>query len=318
MQNAVREKGLNGMVRTETAGAAVYRESCNLCNLLVGCMLGAMHLLTPSPALRSYVGQLWLAHTAATPAVVREHVLPTGQMHLVFRLAGPPLRLFEGAADSVGRIVREPVVGGPRSSFYAKESGAEVLRVGVQLLPGAALDLFGVSEAELAGRHTPLSELWGAQGRSALDRVASATTPQARLQALERMLAQRLPRIRAMHPAVAQMLQAGRASLRIADVVRDGGASHRHFIAQFREAAGMSPKRYARLMRFRALLDALRAGHGAPLGLLALDAGYSDQAHMNREFREFAGMTPLQYRLLAPAEANHVPLAPVNFVQDRR
>lgn len=277
-----------------------------------------MHVLTPSPALRPYVRQLWIAHTAATPEVAREHILPTGQMHLVFRLAGPPLRLFASAADSIGSVVREPVVGGPRSSFYVKESGAAVLSVGVQLLPGAALDLFGVSAAELAGRHTPLSELWGAQGRTALDQVASGATAQARLQALEQMLAARLPRIRAIHPAVAHLLQAGGAPLRISDLASSSGASHRHFIAQFREAAGMSPKRYARLMRFRALLAALRMADHAPMGLLALDAGYSDQAHMNREFREFTGMTPLQYCLLAPAEANHVPLAPVKFVQDRR
>lgn len=268
-----------------------------------------MDLLMPSPALRPFVRQLWISESAAQPAAAREHALPTGEMHLVFRLAGPALRLFSNAGDQTGSLVRGPVVGGPRSSFYIKESGASVLSVGVQLLPGAAMGLFGVSAAELAERHTPLSDLWGTGAESALDQLSSAHGARNRLKMLEGLLAQRLPMPRAMHPAVAQLIQASGSGVRIDAAVRESRYSHRGFIALFRQATGMSPKRYARLMRFRALLAMLHdPASTTPLGELALDAGYSDQAHLNREFRQFAGVTPLQYRLLAPPAANHVPL----------
>lgn len=267
-----------------------------------------MVTLTPSPALRPFVRQLWISESAARPEAAREHVLPTGDMHLVFRLAGPALRLFAGADDATGSVIRGPVVGGPRSSFYVKESGASVLTAGVQLLPGAALSLFGVSAAELAERHTLLADLWGTKADSALDQLASVAGAGRQLNVLEQLLAQGLRRPRAMHPAVAHLLAAGAGVVRIDTIVRDSCYSHRGFIALFRQATGMSPKRYARLMRFRALLAALHGPGHTALGELALDAGYSDQAHMTREFREFAGMTPLQYRLLAPASANHVPL----------
>jgi len=271
---------------------------------------GAMELLMPSPALRPFVRQLWISESAAQPEAAREHALPTGEMHLVFRLAGPALRLFSGADDQDGSVVRGPVVGGPRSSFYIKEIGASVLSVGVQLMPGAAMSLFGVSAAELAQRHTPLSDLWGASADSALDQLSSVDGAHNRLRILEDLLTQRLPLPRAMHPAVAHLIKASGNGVRIDAAVRDSSYSHRGFIALFRQATGMSPKRYARLMRFRALLAMLHGDSRAtPLGELALLAGYSDQAHMNRDFREFAGMTPLQYRLLAPAAENHVPLA---------
>lgn len=270
---------------------------------------GAMELLVSSPALRPFVRQLWISESAAQVAAGREHALPTGEMHLVFRLAGPALRLFSGADDEAGSVIRGPVVGGPRSSFYIKEIGASVLSVGVQLMPVAAMGLFGVSAAELAERHTPLSDLWGAGADSALDQLSSADGAHSRLRLLESLLAQRLPLPRAMHPAVAQLIKANGNGVRIDAAVRDSSYSHRGFIALFRQATGMSPKRYARLMRFRALLAMLHGPCTAtPLGELALEAGYSDQAHMNRDFREFAGMTPLQYRVLAPPAANHVPL----------
>jgi len=274
--------------------------------------------LRPALALQPYVQQMWYAASAPSPHALREHVLPTGEMHLVFRLAGPALRVFDGAADQLGRVLAEPVVGGPRSAYYAKESGAPVVTVGVQLRAGAARALFGVSAAELAERHTVLSDLWGAGGRSALDQVASQADPHASLRVLETMLARRLAlqAAPAVHRAVARLLAQAGEPARIDTLVRASGYSHRAFIALFREASGMCPKRYARLMRFRGLLARLRAPYPLPLGILALEAGYSDQAHMQREFRAFAGLTPAQYLRLAPAQANHVPLPEVKFVQD--
>jgi AraC-like DNA-binding protein len=269
-----------------------------------------MYSSPPSAALKPFASQLWVSRSAAVPGGAREHVLPTGQMHLVFRLDGPALRIFKHGGDEHGDVIREPVVGGLRTSYYAKEVGAPVLAVGVQLLPGAAQALFGVSAAELAGRHTALSELWGAQqAASAFDQLASAAGPAQQAAILEALLAARLPRVHGMHPAVAQVLAGSRHDWRVDQLVRDSSYSHRGFIALFRQATGCSPKRYARLLRFQALLMALRATPAKPLGELALDAGYSDQAHMNREFREFAGVTPQQYRQLAPAAANHLRIA---------
>jgi AraC-like DNA-binding protein len=266
-----------------------------------------MYSITPSAALKPFVSQLWVSRSADVPGGAREHVLPTGQMHLVFRLDGPPLRIFGKGSTADGDVIREPVVGGLRTGYYAKEVGAPVLAVGVQLLPGAAQALFGVSAAELAGRHTPLPELWGAgPAASVFDQLASAGGPQAQLAILETLLAARLPRVHGMHPAIAQVMKGARYDWRVEDLVKDSSYSHRGFIELFRQATGCSPKRYARLLRFQALLAALRAAPGKALGELALDAGYSDQAHMNREFREFAGVTPQQYRQLAPDAANHV------------
>lgn len=267
-------------------------------------------MLTAAPhvSLRPFIGQLWVSGSAQQAAAAREHVLPTGQMHLVFRLSGPPLRIFRDANDLAGSTITGPVVGGARSSFYVKEIGAPVLSVGVQLLPGAAQALFGVSAAELADRHTPASELLGAHADSILQQLSEERDPVRQLLRLESLLAARLPRVHGLHPGVAEILGNFPHAARVEDMVRESRYSHRGFIALFRQATGLSPKRYARLMRFQQVMAALRGAPTESLSALAHDAGYSDQAHMNREFREFAGLTPLQYKLLAPEAAHHVPL----------
>ena len=41
---------------------------------------------------------------------------------------------------------------------------------------------------------------------------------------------------------------------------------------------------------------------------VAIEGGYSDQAHFSREFRGFSGTTPSEYRRIAPSDAHHLPV----------
>jgi AraC-like DNA-binding protein len=247
----------------------------------------------------------------------REHVLPTGDMHLVLRLSGPPLRLFAGAADTAGYTVGWAIVGGARSAFYARDVSVATGSVGAQLRPGAARALFGLPAGELAERHTPLEALWGDGAvQEALERVHAAGSPEARLAVFEALLAERLaPQPQAMHPAVARALAGLGSGLPIRALVQASGYSHRRFITLVRDAAGLAPKQLQRVQRLQRVMAAGPGLRTLPWVALALEAGYSDQSHFNRDFLEIAGMTPQAYRRAAPASPNHVP-AGFNFVQD--
>lgn len=66
-------------------------------------------------------------------------------------------------------------------------------------------------------------------------------------------------------------------------------------MARFREAIGPAPKTAARIMRFRRAVDRLSLDDGSRLGEIALDCGYYDQPHLNRDFRELAGTSPGEF-----------------------
>jgi AraC-like DNA-binding protein len=262
----------------------------------------------PRPSLRPFVKLLWAqAPTAtATGAPLRERVLPTGAMHLALRLSDHPLRVFDdGAAPP--RTVGHLVVGGARTSYYVREVPPGVRSVGAQLLPGAARLLFGAPAGELAERHTPLDDLWGSAATSSLRaRLAELADPEQQLQHLEDFLQARLPRVHGLHPAVAQALARFAAGDDIAAAVRASGYSHRRFIALFTDAVGLSPKRWCRVRRMQSVLAALRAPSPPPWVQLALDSGFGDQPHFNREFRAHVGLAPGEYRRLAPFHSHHV------------
>jgi AraC-like DNA-binding protein len=106
----------------------------------------------------------------------------------------------------------------------------------------------------------------------------------------------------------------------LAQLVSESDVSHRSFITRFRNSVGLSPKTFSRVRRFQRVISALSLttdGAAATLSSrtrrmslaqLAVDAGYADQAHLCRDFVEFAGVSPSAYLQLAPVQPNHVPL----------
>jgi AraC-like DNA-binding protein len=123
---------------------------------------------------------------------------------------------------------------------------------------------------------------------------------------LEELLAERLPSVRGLHPAVAQALPQLASASDVHDVVKQSGYSHRRFIELFERAVGLTPKIYSRVCRFQRALERARVPGPDTWADVAAVAGYSDQSHFNREFRECVGVTPTQYRKAAPRFAHHV------------
>jgi AraC-like DNA-binding protein len=272
----------------------------------------------PPPHLQPFIKLLWASSPEGAPAErpgAREHVLPTGGMHLVFRLSGPPLKLFGGPDDLRGQTCGYAIIGGARAAAYMRDVSVATRSVGAQLQPGAARALLGAPEDALASQHTPLDALWGArQTDAALEQVHAAGGLERQLAVFEALLAQRVLDAlggthgpRGLHPAIAATLgPLAQENPSIAGLVTRSGYSHRRFIALFRGAIGLSPKEYARVMRFDRALT-LAADPTQSWAEIALTAGYSDQAHLSREFSALAGMSPQAWRRTGAASPRHVP-----------
>jgi AraC-like DNA-binding protein len=269
----------------------------------------AMFVRTPRPELAPFIERLWT--TAASPpneAVRVERMLPSGAMHLVLRFSAAPLRLFRSESDRAGDAVGHALVGGLRMAPYFRDVSSPAAAVGAMLRPGASWALFGVPAAELAHRHTDLDDLWGRDAAFVREQVESAPSGSARLDAFEGVLAARIRRLRGLHPAVAHALGRFAADAAVRSVVEETGYSHRRFVTLFADDVGLTPKAYCRVQRFQKVLADLTGYPGRDLARIAADAGHADQSHMTRDFRELAGISPGEFRRIAPEQAHHVPV----------
>ncbi len=81
----------------------------------------------------------------------------------------------------------------------------------------------------------------------------------------------------------------------IATLARETGIQPRRIQRLFARETGMPPRSYLRLLRFRDAVAEVQTPD-ARLADTAAATGYADQAHLTREFRALAGITPATAR----------------------
>lgn len=110
---------------------------------------------------------------------------------------------------------------------------------------------------------------------------------------------------------------AGRATI---DELADAASTSRRQVQRlFAQRLGLPPRTVTRVVRFQGAIRRLMVDPRVPLGQVAADAGYYDQAHFVRDFRTFTGGVPRGYRGYYPPEGPD-DFAPnvVVYVQDRQ
>lgn len=81
--------------------------------------------------------------------------------------------------------------------------------------------------------------------------------------------------------------------LSLNELAAKAGLSLWRFCSVFREHTGLAPRRYIQQRRLQKVQSLLAGGES--LASAALLAGYYDQSHLCRHFKNTCGMTPGQY-----------------------
>jgi AraC-like DNA-binding protein len=231
------------------------------------------------PPLAPFVECLWRRDVTEDDVEERGVVLPDGRVDLVWIGGG------------------EALIAGPQTRFVPRPSAPPYVAVGARFHPSVGPALLGVPAHELVDRHVPLAAV-DAGGAAALRRGLPADLePDDATAGIARALVRWSAAAGTPDPVV-------RAAVRLLDapgaaveqVAHRVGFSERELLRRFRTSVGYGPKTLQRVLRFQRVLAALDGGQapGETLARLALSAGYADQAHMTRETRQLAGVTPTQ------------------------
>ncbi|HWV87984.1 MAG TPA: helix-turn-helix domain-containing protein [Capillimicrobium sp.] len=234
------------------------------------------------PHVRGYVG-----YVEDSPGPFRRLATPSDEVHVILSF-GPRMRVPHPVTSFVAA---------PHSHATVTEHDGRQHGLELRLTPLGARMLLGVPMGELADQVVELDALLGRDAGELIERVHDARTWAARFALLDALLARRLAEARQPPPEVEGAwwrLTRTRGATPVADLVRESGWSRRHFTARFRGEVGLGPKVFARVLRFDAAARELQRPGGRSLAEIALDCGYYDQAHLNRDFRAFAGVTPTQ------------------------
>lgn len=210
-----------------------------------------------------------------------------------------PLIVSLGAPFRIA-LGRSPTAADAQPSFVAglhagpveirSDGGAECVQV--DFTPIGAHRFFGGLAGELASRLVDLEAALGRAGRALRERLGNASTWDARFDIVEAFLrARTLPPPRLEIAQLCAALARSGGTVPIASIAADIGISRKHLVDLSVRHLGLSPKPLARMVRFRRACVLAAAGRTS-WASVAADCGFSDQAHLAREFRALAGATP--------------------------
>lgn len=229
----------------------------------------------PAPPLRWYITHYWLSCNNQDPYC---GILPDGTIDLVFNI------------DEWGSICR--VYGAVTQKIdYSLNLHSHYL--GINFKPGQSRHFLTAAANEFTNNY----EAAGKALALSFDGIEDSLSRGNVFQSLDTVLMQYLRRRQPMATSIDKLLNALEASqgqLPLNDCAALYGKSTRPLQRDFANAIGVSVKLYAQIIRFHFAFRAMFKGV-QNLADLAASLGYSDQSHMNRDFRRFTELSPVAF-----------------------
>ena len=218
-------------------------------------------------------------------------------MSLQIDLHDTELRWYSGEALAKCHVLKGVTLGGVQTrAFGIDENQPRIVRVIFK--PGGAYPFFGPSAASFRDTVVSLEDIWGADAERLQQRLVGAPSVGEIFRILGETLVAAAPRALAHHPAVSLALSHSEYAPQrtsVAGLAKAADLSRKRFINIFNDEVGVTPKLYLRMARFERMLQSIFQLPAVNWAATAADYGYFDQSHLNRDFRDFAGMTPSHY-----------------------
>ena len=251
--------------------------------------------IKPIAPLDQLVQCFWILEDVDNLPDVVERVVPDGSIELILHYGVPFQQEVEGVRSN--GIARAIVAGQCSGAIQLRRRGA-VGMIAARFHPATAIALLGGNMHELTDRILTLETVVSVASGNLTERIQLAGNDAERVSLLERWLLQACPNQAPCRTDVIQathLIRASRGQADIAAIAHRLRISTRTLEREFKKNVGLTPKRFARIIRFRQVFDARARVRDWTWADVALRCGYTDQAHLIHEFRHFSGLPPTQF-----------------------
>ncbi|MFF0868958.1 helix-turn-helix domain-containing protein [Nonomuraea sp. NPDC003560] len=265
----------------------------------------------PAPPLDRFIDDIYCLTGVPRHRLMNVPPMPSG--HLFVNL-GDPARLWDSDPSVPPAVFADGWFMGMWTRRFRYEYPARVRLVGVHFKPWGMTPFVGVPAGELRDRWVPADALWQRSLDRIRDRAGDLASAAGVLRVVEEELRARFEGTSSRNLDLVRhaggRLAATYGAVPVGALADAAGVSGNHLAAQFKSHVGVTPKRVARIYRFARLILSVDASRPVDWTALAHTAGYFDQAHFSREFKDFTGHTPTGYLALRrrfPAEPGFPP-----------
>jgi len=217
-------------------------------------------------------------------------------------------RWAAGRSLATSALLPQCAIVGPVTRARILRIGTRVDAIGAVLSAARSHEAFGVPPSALVDEIVALDEVWGSSDVERLFESLASLPVRRRLTTLSHALLTRTARADTSEDighAASRFMTSRRGRVSIEEMAGRYGVTRQRLARTFSTATGMTPKLFARISRFQAVLTALLSSDVSEWVSVAPAVGFYDQAHMINEFREFAGSPPTEFFL--PHRTGDVP-----------
>jgi AraC-like DNA-binding protein len=250
------------------------------------------HESKPHPILQDTVKCFW-THEATYSTDEVQTITPDGCVELIFNFGSPYLLLTTTPPCALPSAV---IVGFQKKSIPIRVNGT-VKVVAARLFAWGALALLQEEISALTGAVTALGTGWDTLAERLEYQVVQGHYGEASATLQDFLIQKALMRAYDLKlvQTAAKLLYHTKGQCRIEELADSCQSTVRNLQRRFQRVVGVSPKFFARTLRFEQAQRSLMFDPEADLTGLAYQCGYFDQAHFIKEFREFTGKTPSEY-----------------------
>lgn len=244
----------------------------------------------PHSPLNTVIECLWtLESETEDPAQLPEKILPDGCVELILNFGAR----FLQHVDDTTRLQPQTFVAGQLTRPLLIAPTGPVQLIGIRFHPGGTTPFFRLPMYQITDQIVELGAFERELESSLLAGTEDVALMSDKVSALERVLTQLLlkhTRDMKVLQTAARIVESG-GMIPIDTLALDAGISSRQLERKFLGEIGVGPKLLSRILRFQQVFRAVDANETC-WPVVALDCGYYDQAHLIRDFRQFAQQTP--------------------------
>jgi AraC-like DNA-binding protein len=218
-----------------------------------------------------------------------ERILPDGCVELILNFGAE----FEQHCDDGPRLQPRNFLVGQMTGPIVISPTGRVELLGIRFHPGGTLPFLRVPLHEITDQVVEVGSLSSKLERDLMRVTAESSSLTEKIRAIERLLTHYLADSKhdSWLMTLAGRIVHSRGLVSVDELASDAGVSSRQLERRFLREVGVGPKLLGRIIRFQQVFRAVEHCNAA-WAEIAIECGYYDQAHLIRDFNQFARRTP--------------------------
>ncbi len=247
--------------------------------------------------LHPFINCIWVIQEKAGVFSKPKLLVPDGNIEVMLNFGGSYTRFYSQDNANLQNCKGGQLVG-QRSSYCFHASPGAIDLISISFKPGGISPFVHFPVSDLTDESIELSCLRDNLFAEIEEKVFEVGKLEERIDAIQSLLLKRLYKNTEKANKVfafVPMVHAMSAYTSVKDFLINYTINKRKLERDFEYHVGLSPKFMQRILRFRNAILAVYESKVKNFTELAYECGYYDQAHLNNDFKEFAGLTPKQY-----------------------